>query len=616
MEPSTKTDIGTPAKWDLSFLYQGPDDPQLEEDLRAYETLAASFCKLRRGNLKTALGPALRDLITLVALENKVMLYISEAMAVDASNTVIAAKLAEVEQRQAAVRSKFLTFFDLEVAALDEMDLEGQIANDGTVRHHQPFLAAIRRKRPHQLSADKEQMLALCKPLMLNPWSLFYEKTLAEMRLPWETGTLSFEEMVHLTSADPDAERRAAALKLVNDAMGGAFGMISANTLNEAIAAMAMEDEARGRPHPMHFRNRDNRLSDRTVEALHEVVASTGAQLCQRYYRLKAALLGQAKLRWSDRNAPMPFKDNRQIPWAQAVTTVRQAYRAFSPTLGGLVDRMFEEKLVDAAPGGSRQGGAHCNYTVLPNGQPAAVVFQTYLGTTGCVSTLAHELGHGCHGFLAGEAQGILQFDAPMGLAETASIFGESLVFEPMLEEALRTDEEAALALLMERLDAGMNTVVRQVGFSLFERDCHGHVGETLSRRPIKQWSVAEFDAKWLASLECLYGEAGDIFTYDDVEHLWAYVHHFHTPFYVHSYSVADMFVQSLIAQRERLGADFEPLLLAILRAGNTKDAVAILAPAGLNPEGKEFWENGLEVSIGRFLRLAEELAAKRGLVT
>src|SRR5581483_8287510 len=239
-----------------------------------------------------------------------------------------------------------------------------------------------------------------------------------------------------------------------------------------------------------------------------------------------------------------------------------------------------------------------------------------YLGTNSDVMTLAHEFGHGVHGILAGQAQGPLMFHAPIAYCETASVFAEMTTFSFLKDRLARSgDQKSLLALIMGKIDTMLNTVVRQIGFSNFERRLHG-IDESYKiwSQPAKR-SVEELNAIWLRTAQELYGPDGEIFTYENSDRLWAYIPHFHSPFYVYGYAFGELLTQSLFAQRRRLGSRFEPLYLDLLRSGATKNVVELLEPFGLDARDEKFWSAGITGSMGALIEDAEEMSRALGLV-
>ena len=224
------------------------------------------------------------------------------------------------------------------------------------------------------------------------------------------------------------------------------------------------------------------------------------------------------------------------------------------------------------------------------------------------VATLAHESGHGCHDILAYK-QGYLQYHPPLTLAETASIFGEMIVFRDLLELAATPEEK--LTLLMSKIDDVINSVVRQCSFDRFEELAH-------TARANGELNAEELDAFWMQATTEYYGEAGKdgcpFDSYEDASHLWSYVPHFHhVPYYVYSYSFADLLVGVLYHSFQSNPDGFEDRLLELLAAGGTKDFATALKPFGLDPSSPTFWEDAVNAHLGGLIEEAEAIATKLG---
>jgi oligoendopeptidase F len=177
-------------------------------------------------------------------------------------------------------------------------------------------------------------------------------------------------------------------------------------------------------------------------------------------------------------------------------------------------------------------------------------------------------------------------------------------------------NKKSLLALIMSKIDKVINTVVRQIGFSNFERRLHGMDDSyTAWTMPTKR-SVEELSAIWSVTARQLYGEEGEIFVYDNFNNLWAYIPHFHSPFYVYGYAFGELLTQSLFAQRQRLGSKFETLYLDLLRSGSTKNVVELLAPFDLDPRSEAFWREGIKGSLGALIEEAEEMSRDLGVAS
>lgn len=599
-------------RWDLRTFYSGVADPQIDKDLAELVAMEKKFYESYKGKLTEKLGAAIADLSEINMRAEKIFVYLYLFQSIDVTNAPVKTKMADAERIASEAGGNYLTFFDIELVALDDAALQKFYASDPVVAKHRPWIEHARVFKPHLLSEPVEGALAKRSPFGPGSWSEFFDEVEANIRLTFGGEEKTLTELLDLLTNSKTPEERSATLKTINTGLGGYFAKYSAQSLYVVAGEMAVERRERGYKNPMDARNKSNRIPDAVVEALHEAVTTTAGPLARRYYRLKAKLLGVQKLPWSDRNAPMPFIDATVIPFQKGMETVLAAYQSFSPTLAGLVEDFSATHRIDAPVTKGRRGGAYNYSIVLPGNHPTSFVFLNYLGSNSDVMTLAHELGHGVHGMLAGQAQGPLMAQAPIAYAETASVFGEMTTFKflkKQLEE--KNDVKGLLALVTGKIEGNLNSVVRQIGFSNFERRLHGMDQGYKTWQEPKKLSAEELDAIWLQTLKELYGNDSEVFTYENAEHLWSYVSHFHRPFYVYGYAFGELLTQSLYAQQAHFGDRFEPLYLDLLRSGSTKDVTQLLAPFELDPTKKDFWENGIKVSLETMIQEAEDLAKK-----
>ena len=593
-------------RWDLEDLYTGIDDPELDADLDKLIALAAAFNEAHAGKLVDTLGEALSAKAEMGNLATKLMLYLHLRKSTNATDPKIQQKLAVVFERWAVAEGNHLNFFEHELVGIDEETYGQVLKRDANAKRHQSLLDHDRANRQYLLEENVERALTLRSPFGSSEWSDYVDEAEAELRFDFDDRPHTLPEILHVVSNDQDGDRRAGALEAFSTGLTRqGFDKIMARTINVTLGAKGVEDSERGYAGPMTARNIGNRIDDATVEALHVAVEEVGAEQCRRYYALVSKHLKRSPMRWSDRNAPMPFADTRTVPWDECVETVLAAYGSFSPKLEELVRKMFDRKWVDAPPYEGKTGGAYNFSVLLPNGEARAYNFLNYLGSTRDVMTVAHETGHGAHGMLAAEAQGALMFRAPMAYAETASIFGEMTTFKYLLQ---RTEsDEQRLALLMSKCSDHVNTVVRQISFSNFERKVH-------AQRKHGKLTVEDYSKAWMDVTYAMYGAEGDQFTYANTDNLWCYVSHFLRPFYVYAYAFGELFTQSLFAVQGDFGDDFEGMYLDLLRAGGSKSAVELMAPFELDPRDPSFWRKGIEGSVKTWLDEAEAISARMGI--
>jgi len=602
-------------RWDLSFLYSGLDDPQIDADIKSLVQMAENFHACHKGKLAETLGKAIFDYQEIKMLENKVMVYLFLTQSTDVANSAVKAKIAAADKTLSQAFGEYLAFWDIELVALSEAELTRLYDNDPLAAKHRPWLEHARTFKPNLLSESVESALTKRSSFGPSAWSEFYDELCSDLKFEFNGQKKNLEAMLHGLSQSKDSQERAQLLQVINRGLKGAFAKYAAQTLYMVVGSKAVEDKERCYRHPMEARNKSNRIPDAVVNALHNSVEDIGGPLARRYYRLKAAHLGLKTLRWSDRNAPMPFSDTTVVPFSEAMKTVLEAYQSFSPKLAEMVRSFSENKRIDVPATKGKRGGAFNYSVVLPERVSASFIFLNYLGSSRDVMTLAHELGHGVHGLLAGKEQGVLMSHAPIAYCETASVFGEMTTFN-FLQKALleKGDGKSRLALLMGKIDDMINTVVRQIGFSNFERRLHGLNPTDRSWSEPQKLSPEELSAIWLETLKRLYGEEGEVFTYENTENLWTYIPHFHNPFYVYGYAFGELLTQSLHAQQAEMGDRFEPLYLDMLRSGSTKNVVELLKPFGLDPRDENFWANGANMGLGAMIKDAEQLSRSMGV--
>ncbi len=573
--------------WDLSDLYAAPDDPRLTADLDRAEADGKAFAGTYAGKLAGLSGEALAAAILeyerIEEILGRAMSYAQLVFSGNAEDPANGRFYQTLQERVTTISSNLL-FLTLELNRLEEAALEKTIAGSRDLQRWRPWLRDLRVFRPHQLSDEAEKLLHEKDVSGRAAWNRLFDETLAEMRVPVAGEALTVSAALNQFS-DPDRAVRAAAAKGVSEAFGSRVRLFSLIT-NTLAKDKEIHDAWRRYPRPGSARNRGNMVEDEVVDALVAAVRDSYPRLSHRYYALKAKWLGLEKLQHWDRNAPLPEEEDRHIPWGEAVTTVLDSYRAFSPALADIGARFFARPWVDAALRPGKAGGAFAHPTV-PSAHPYLLL--NYHGKTRDVMTLAHELGHGVHQVLAGE-QGYLLSGTPLTLAETASVFGEMLTFRGLLDA--ETDPRRRRAMLAAKVEDMLNTVVRQIAFYRFETLLH----EARRKGELASEQLAEI---WLEVQRESLGPAFD-FT-EDYGVYWAYIPHFvHSPFYVYAYAFGDCLVNALYnVYRAGKVQDFERKYLDLLRAGGTLRHKELLAPFGLDASDPRFWQQGLDVIAG-----------------
>lgn len=480
-------------------------------------------------------------------------------------------------------------FFTLEINHLSDENLNNKF-QDNSLQQWKPFLDTVRLFRKHQLNDDIEKILHEKSVTGAAAWSRLYDETLAFMQINIQGKFLTLGEALNQLSSADRTSRKNAAEGLSKEFSKNVrlFSLIT-NTLAKD---KQLTDQWRHYPRVDSERNLDNRIEDHVIDALVNAVTQDYQRLSHRYYRLKSKWLGLKKLQHWDRNAPLLDDQDQLISWDKAKEIVFKAYNDFSPQLGDIISTFLKNPWIDAKPNPGKASGAFAHPTV-PSIHP--YILLNYHGRNRDVMTLAHELGHGVHQILASN-QGYLLSNTPLTLAETASVFGEMLTFQSLLQAQSNINQKRVL--LSRKVEDMLNTVVRQIAFYQFERKVH----EARQDQELLPEQIGQF---WLDTQKESLGPAFE-FT-SDYANYWTYIPHFiHTPFYVYAYAFGDCLVNALYKSYQEGHANFQEKYINLLKAGGSKGQKELLAPFGLDASSPTFWKKGLDL-ISQFIDELEE---------
>ncbi len=569
-------------EWDLSDLYRSMDAPEIDRDLARASELASGLADTYKGRLEDltgdALGRAIEAFEVITEILHRLFSYADLLFAANVTDPEIGRFRQTIQERLTGI-SKQTLFLTLELNRIDEQVINIQLQAPRAARYAS-WVRDNRIFRPHQLSDEVEELLHEKAVAGRNAWTRLFEETMASLRFPVQDKELALSDALNLLS-DSDVAKRREAAQSVGRVLGE-NARLFAHITNTLAKDKEIEDRWRRYPNPVSERNRANLIEDEVVDALVDAVRAAYEQLGHRYYALKARWFGVDKLDYWDRNAPLPDTDERFFSWAEARRTVLDAYGSFSPELAEAAQPFFGNAWIDVPPRAGKVPGAFAHPTV-PSVHPYLLL--NYHGKARDVMTLAHELGHGVHQRLAGP-KGALMSDTPLTLAETASVFGEMLVFRSLLDA--EPDPMRRRVLLAAKVEDMLNTVVRQIAFHQFEDRVHGE-------RRNSELSVEQLGAIWL---DVQQESLGPTFRFhEEYRNYWAYIPHFvHTPFYVYAYAFGDCLVNSLYAVFQDGHPGFQAKYLDMLRAGGTLRHKDLLAPFGLDAADPGFWRRGLDV--------------------
>ncbi len=587
-------------RWDLQHLYPEPAAEGLEADLDAALAAAKRFAKRYRGKIAgldaKALARAIDAYEKLQEPVGRAASYAQLQFAADTATPAHGALLQHVQERGTEIRQQLL-FFELEWVAVDEKSAKALLAAPALAKRAH-LLRSMRRYQPHVLSEPEERILEETANTGDRAWGRLFDEILSaarfEVQLPNGPKELSEEEVLSLLY-DPDRDKRKAAARGLTQGLQSQSHVL-AFIFNTLVQDKATHDRLRSYPDPMQSRNLANEIEGPAVRALLDACES-GYPMVQRYYRLKGQLLGLDTLYDYDRYAPIgEVRSERSFDEARRI--VLEAYADFSPEMAEVARRFFDEGWIDAELREGKRGGAFSASTV-PSAHP--YVLLNYTGNLRDVMTVAHELGHGVHQYLARE-RGLFEQSTPLTTAETASVFGEMLVFRRLLSE--ESDPKVRLALLCGKLEDAFATVFRQVVMTRFEEALHR------ARREEGELPIPRIHELWLDANRPMLGDAVQLT--DDYAWWWLYIPHFvHSPFYCYAYAFGELLVLALVRRYDEEGEAFVPRYLELLRAGGSASPPELLERVGLDIGDPSFWQGGLTLlseMVDEACALADEL--------
>lgn len=569
--------------WDLSDLYKGVTDPKINEDLEKYRKFCTSFARKYKGKLKNLsgaeMGKILQNYEKHSSLAGRLGGFANLYMVTRMKDQKAVAFYQDIVEKLTDY-SKPLVFFTLEINSLPQEKIKLWLQDKNTSRYR-PWFERLRRFKKYELSEPVEEVLLEKSLTSSSAWVRLYEETSARLTYTLNGKKYNSAEISKFL-LDKDAKTRKAAGEEMNR-VAKENAELFTFIYNMVIKDKAIEDEKRGFSTPVSSRNIAENVSDKTVETLSQSVRENYASIAHRFYKLKAKWLKVKKISYWDRNAPLPFSQDVTYSWKDAVSTVLDAYKQFSPKLYNIAKDFFTHDWIDVPPRDGKGGGAFCA-PVTADSHP--YLFLNFTGKQNDVLTLAHELGHGCHHQVRTK-NGELNEYSRMTTEEVASVFGEMITFQSMLKKL--PDDENKLALIAGKVGDMINTAIRQIAFHFFELRAH-------QERRSGELSTARLNQIWQEEMRASLGSYVEVG--DDCAYIWSQVgHFFFLPFYVYAYSFADCLVNSLYMVSQEKGVDnFADKYMHMLSQTAITDYKKLLKPFNLDPTNSDFWYKGLNL--------------------
>jgi len=595
-------EFGDLQEWNLSDLYKGVDDPKIEEDTKKVDELSSKFADKYKGKIAklnaSELLECLHEVDALSAVESRLGIYAS----------LMSSKH---QQKYSAFERKIMKdltdigtktiFFSLELAQIPEAEVQAKIAENKGLELYRVMLEGAVKMQPHQLGEEAEMALSKKSLSGRAAWSNFFDEVDSRIRFDYKGEKLSIEEVTKLrTKADREVRKEAtdALYKGLKDNLW-VFTYIT-NTLSQDAD---ISNDIRKFPNPIRSRNLSNNISDETVEAMNKAINNAYPRVSHRYYKLLGEILGIEKLKGYDRNAPISQKEDSSVSYADAKAMVLDSYNGFSPSMAKIAEKFFDNDWIDAPVTEGKRSGAFAMPAVRG---VHPYVMLNYLGTKRDIATMAHELGHGIHQYLADNyLESQMMADTPLTVAETASVFGERVTFENLL--AKEKDPEVRISMLASKINDMVNTVVRQNAFFNFEKELHA-----TRKNKGTDLESEEINAIYMKTQTEALGPAFDLD--EDYGLEWAYIPHFiHSPYYVYAYAFGECLVNSLYQKYIEANdkQDFVRKYMHMLELGGSKSPNEMVKEFGLDLEDSSFWDGGMKAIEDLIDKLEEEINNK-----
>ncbi|MEM0118586.1 MAG: M3 family oligoendopeptidase [Conexivisphaerales archaeon] len=568
------------AGWKLDDLYHDRSDA--ERDIGNLKDLMARFeeyrNKLESLNRKE-LESILRMLEKMHKLMDKLGNYAYLRFSEDTANQDASIFLTKINELESELESKTF-FFKAWWARLDSRQTSSLEPDSEDFRH---YLKLLKKRERYMLGEEAEKAISMKDLTASSGWVKLYEMVVSSftyrlklknsyMKEDGRVKMFSTAELLQYIYSDNRYLRKAAYNSLLGKYRGNAnilaeiYSNIVKNWLNEQV-------RLRHFPRPISARNFINDVSDEAVDALLSVCREN-ANVFHEYFKVKGKMLGIRMSRY-DVYAPLNKKEGRYT-FDEAIRFVLRAFNAFDSRFAELAKRVYDSGHIDHIVRQRKYSGAYC---ASPGVGETPYILMNFNGSMKDIYTLAHESGHAVHSQLASK-HSQLTFHSPLVLAETASVFGEMLLYDSF-------SGNMDAAILSDRISQLYSTIQRQAYISIFEQEAFEMIGDS-----------ATYQEVCLTYKQKLREQLGPSVTIPDIfSYEWLYIPHiFKTPFYCYSYAFGNLLALSLFKLYKEEGRSFVPKYLKILSYGGSEEPDKILHEAGIEIESKSLWNNGFRI--------------------
>ena len=567
-------------RWNLSDLAKDPIR-RFEPLLADIEAKVARFESARPQLSPTMAASVFRPLLSLsediAAESSRISAYAYLWFSENTQHLAARSFKTKVEERLTALHNR-LVFFDLWWQSVDEDNARRLMTDTGTLRYH---LETVRRFQPHTLSEPEEKIINIKnvtgRSAVHSLYDVITNGFTFTLTVKGKRKTMTREELTSYLRHSQGRLREAAYRELYrvyadhHDLLGEIYKTLVNDWKAENLQLRQFSS-------PIATRNLGNDIPDEAVGSLLRV-CQKNAGIFQDYFRIKARLCKIKPMSRYHIYAPHRT-EQKSYRYQDAIRMVLDAYRGFSPQLAELAEQVVQERHIDARTRPGKIGGAYC-YSVVPGMTPYLLL--NFTGEARDIATMAHELGHAVHGMLASR-HSIFTFHSTLPLAETASVFGERILSDALMNQ--ERDKKVRQGLLLNQLDDIYATVLRQAYFVKFENQAHEMIAQGAT--------VKDLAKTYLADVRQQFGKG--IKVPDEFQWEWLTIPHiFASPFYCYAYSFGNLLVLALYRTYQKEGAAFVPKYLDLLSTGGSESPQTILTKVGVDMASEEFWQSGFD---------------------
>ena len=563
-------------KWDLESIYPSVTSPLFEDDINSIYQKAEEL-KSKSADKNSSILSILSLYDEMADIVENVGSYVYTSFSVNTTDRDVLAAMGKAEKAQTAAGDASTVMVHYLSQRTDEF-------SSPELEPYALFLKEVKTEAEHMMSLEEEALANEMLQVSASAWSRLQESVTASIH----DGDKTLTQLRGLAMDSDRSVRKDAYEREVKILADNKTAIAAA--LNGVKGTALLLEKRRGWKDPLDRSCNTARISRKALSALIEALEES-LPIFRDYLKTKAKLLGLERLEWYDMFAPVGDA-SMSFTFEEAKALIIDAYSSFSPEVGEFIKNALDSHWVDPEAHEGKIGGA---YDIFFPKKKESRVMMNWEGTYDSVSTLAHELGHAYHDSVVKNYPSS-QRSYPMTLAETASIFGETVIFQEVLKKA---DKDQQLSLIEAYVQGACQVCVDILSRFYFERSA-------FEARKDGEVTADDFSAMMLKAQEDTYGDGLGV----KHQYMWAVKGHYYNEgfsFYNYPYAFGQLFALGLFASKDSV-PDFPKHYKEVLSMTGRFEAKEVAAAAGCDIEDKEFWKKGISVIAGYIEKMKEWL--------